>query len=108
MAKRTIWYNGDIKEKPAPTGPECSKLISIYQTERLTSGTDELNDKQGRKNKKKVKMVISNNLRSRQREVPSLNPATKEFADFDTSKTPLKKFNKNEKKIRNNSGRIIS
>ncbi len=45
LGKRTIWYNGDAKEKPRQqVRPECSKLISqLYQTEGyLTSSTDEL------------------------------------------------------------------
>ncbi len=60
----------------------------------LTSGTDELNDKQVGKIKKKVKMVATtwgpNN------EIPGLNLLfIKEFREFDTSKNPT--LNKNEK-----------
>ncbi len=62
---RTIWYNGDIKKNPRQrVRPECSKHISIISDRRLlTSGTDELNDKQGKKIKKKSQNgCVLNNL----------------------------------------------
>ncbi len=51
---------------------------------------DELNDKQGKKIKKKSQMVVKQNPGSEQREVPGLNLQRQaEFRDFDTSKTPF-------------------
>ncbi len=59
--------------------PECSKLSQLYRIEGyLTSGTDELNDKQG-KIKKKSKWLC--NLGPEQREVPRFKP-TAYFISF--------------------------
>ncbi len=67
---------------------------------------DELNDKQGKKQRKKSKICVTT-WGPEQREVPWLKTySDKEFRDFDTSNKPLLKFNKNEKN-KNNSGHII-
>ncbi len=84
---RTLWYNGDIKKNP-PTrvrDHEMFKHISII----LTSGTNELNDKQKGKNKKKKKskIVYINNPEG-PIEVPGLSFGDKEFRDFD-AKNPF-------------------
>ncbi len=62
---RTLWYNGDIKKKNPRQQfrPEkCSKHISIISDRRiyLTSSTNELNDKQGKKIKKKKSKWLCN------------------------------------------------
>ncbi len=57
---RTIWYNGDIKKNPRQqVRPECSKLISQYIRPKVVDrGTDELNDKQEEKIKKKKLKIV--------------------------------------------------
>ncbi len=89
---RTIWYNGDIKKNPRANRFDLN-IINLYlnynQTEGLlTSGADELNDKQG-KNKKKKSKWLCNNLGSRQREVPRF---VKPTATRSLRLTPSKTF----------------
>ncbi len=67
----------------------------------MTSSADELNDKQGKKIKKKSQNGCANNLGSNN--VRShLNQRQEFHLILTSSKAPLK-FNKNQKKIKNNS-----
>ncbi len=56
-----LWYNGDIKKTRQRFDLECSKLISLPSSDRrlFDKRYDELNDKQGKKIAKKVKMVVT-------------------------------------------------
>ncbi len=83
---------GDIKKLRA-NGFDRSKLIQLYQTEGLTSGTDELNDKQGKKSQNGCATTWGPNNGG----PPDLNlQLIKEFRDL-TISTSLK-FNKMRKK----------